>query len=100
MFPGDEGDIEVIYRRAGQLYGELKKLTVPSAGSDRSALQSLPCLRRLLFSAIFLSAQLKFKQKTVQEQFRKLGHAEVQPLPTLGMEKPYFYRNKVQMPFA
>ena len=30
MFPGDEGEIEVSYRRAGQLYGELKKLTKPS----------------------------------------------------------------------
>jgi 23S rRNA (uracil1939-C5)-methyltransferase len=25
---------------------------------------------------------------------------EVQPLPTLGMENPYHYRNKVQMPFG
>lgn len=29
-----------------------------------------------------------------------MANREVQPLPTLGMEKPYFYRDKVQMPFC
>jgi len=100
MFPGDEGDIEVIYRRAGQLYGELKKLTLPSPDRIDPLCKVCHACGGCSFQQYSYPAQLKFKQKTVQEQFRKLGHTEVQPLPTLGMEKPYYYRNKVQMPFT
>src|SRR5574344_998612 len=100
MFPGDEGEIKVAYRRAGQLYGELSKLTKPSADRIDPLCKVCHACGGCSFQQYRYEAQLKFKQKTVQEQFRKLGHSEVQPLPTLGMSKPYFYRNKVQMPFC
>ena len=27
MFPGEEGEVQIEYRRAGQIYGKVKKLT-------------------------------------------------------------------------
>jgi 23S rRNA (uracil1939-C5)-methyltransferase len=100
IFPGEEADIVVDYRRAGQLYGHIKKLTKPS--SDRITPMCPSCYQcgGCCFQLYAYPAQLAFKQKEVQEQFRRLGHQEVQPLPTLGMDKPYFYRNKIQMPFG
>lgn len=43
-------------------------------------------------------AQLKFKQYQIQELLAKAHLDNIEVLPTLGMEKPYHYRNKAQVP--
>ncbi len=43
-------------------------------------------------------AQLKFKQHQIQELLVKAHLDEIEVLPTMGMEKPYHYRNKAQVP--
>ncbi|WP_067839114.1 23S rRNA (uracil(1939)-C(5))-methyltransferase RlmD [Amphibacillus sediminis] len=45
--------------------------------------------------------QLRMKAQQVQSALQKIGHIkEVQVEPTLGMEDPWRYRNKVQIPVA
>lgn len=44
------------------------------------------------------SAQLKFKQKQIQELLAKAHLYQIQVLPTMGMDQPYHYRNKAQVP--
>jgi len=43
------------------------------------------------------SAQLKFKQKLIQDLLQK-AHLDLAVAPTMGMDKPYQYRNKAQVP--
>jgi len=43
-------------------------------------------------------ATLEFKRKVVKDCFKRIGHREVDVMPTLGMKEPYSYRNKVQFP--
>lgn len=44
-------------------------------------------------------AQLQFKQKLVKDAFHKLGGFEnTEVRPTIGMENPWGYRNKAQIP--
>jgi len=43
-------------------------------------------------------ATLDFKRKVVKDCFKRIGHRDVDVLPTIGMEEPYSYRNKVQFP--
>ncbi|MGT2960572.1 23S rRNA (uracil(1939)-C(5))-methyltransferase RlmD [Streptococcus caballi] len=43
--------------------------------------------------------QLKFKQKQVADNLYKTAHlSDVEVLPTIGMEEPFAYRNKAQVP--
>ena len=42
-------------------------------------------------------AQLKFKQHQIEELLQK-EHLEIPVLDTIGMETPYHYRNKAQVP--
>ncbi len=43
--------------------------------------------------------QLRFKTNRVKEAIKRIGGIEdVKVMPTIGMVKPYFYRNKVQVP--
>ncbi|WP_295730782.1 23S rRNA (uracil(1939)-C(5))-methyltransferase RlmD [uncultured Limosilactobacillus sp.] len=44
------------------------------------------------------AAQLKFKQHQIQELLTKAHLDEIKVLPTMGMEQPYHYRNKAQVP--
>ncbi len=43
-------------------------------------------------------AQLESKRGRVTENLKRIGKIEAKVLPTLGMEKPYEYRNKAQFP--
>lgn len=43
------------------------------------------------------AAQLKFKQKLIQDLLQK-AHLDLAVAPTMGMDKPYQYRNKAQVP--
>lgn len=45
--------------------------------------------------------QLQMKYDTVVNQFKRIGHIEdANILPTIGMEEPWHYRNKTQVPFG
>ncbi|MFQ7057194.1 MAG: 23S rRNA (uracil(1939)-C(5))-methyltransferase RlmD [Turicibacter sanguinis] len=45
--------------------------------------------------------QLQMKYDTVVNQFKRIGHIEdANILPTIGMEEPWRYRNKTQVPFG
>ena len=44
--------------------------------------------------------QLRFKEKTVSEALRRIGGTAMQVRPIIGMETPWRYRNKIQVPFG
>lgn len=100
MFPGDEGEVEIAYSRAGQLYGRVKKLTTLSPNRIDPRCKICHACGGCAFQQLSYPAQLEFKSKKVKEQFRKVGKMNVDVLPCLGMDDPYFYRNKIQMPFG
>lgn len=45
-------------------------------------------------------SQLTFKKKMVEETFKRIGHIEIEAEDIYGMAEPYYYRNKVQIPFG
>ena len=45
------------------------------------------------------NAQLKYKTKRVKEALTRIAHVKQEVLPCLGMDDPYNYRNKIQVPF-
>ena len=100
VFPGESGEFEISYRRNGSLFGKVKKLDVVSP--DRVAPKCKICSScgGCQFQQYAYKAQLLYKSKKVKEQFHKIGHMDVDVLPTIGMDKPYNYRNKIQMPFG
>ncbi len=100
IFPGEEGDIEFSYMRAGQKFGRVVKLTKISPDRVEPRCKICSACGGCCFQQYSYEAQLRYKREKVKEQFRKVAKMDVEPLPCLGMDEPYFYRNKIQMPFA
>ncbi|MFP3490141.1 23S rRNA (uracil-5-)-methyltransferase RumA, partial [Staphylococcus sp. SIMBA_130] len=47
---------------------------------------------------ITYDSQLRFKHKQVQDVMERIGKIDVPVHPVLGMEDPWRYRNKAQVP--
>ena len=100
MFPGEEGDVEFAYARAGAKFGKIKKLDKVSPDRIDPRCKICSACGGCCFQQLSYKAQLDFKTKKVKEQFRKIAKMDVEPKPCIGMDNPYFYRNKIQMPFG
>lgn len=44
--------------------------------------------------------QLDFKRHRVKETLRKIGRVDMDVSPTVGMDNPFYYRNKAMIPFG
>lgn len=100
MFPGEEGDISFDYMRAGAKFGRLVHLDKVSPSRIEPRCKICSACGGCCFQQYDYAAQLIYKTNKVKEQFRKIAKMDIDPLPCIGMENPYFYRNKIQMPFA
>lgn len=100
MFPGEEGEIEVTYKRNGALFGKVKKLDKVSKDRIDPKCKVCSACGGCCFQQLSYQAQLEYKTKKVKEQFKKIARMDVKVNPCIGMDNPYFYRNKIQMPFG
>ena len=100
MFPGEEGEIAFAYSRNGAKFGNVVKLDQVSLSRIQPRCKICSSCGGCCFQQYDYQAQLKHKTALVKEQFRKVAKMDIEPLPCIGMENPYFYRNKIQMPFG
>ena len=98
LLPEEKATITTTYK-----YGKLKCATLDkrlSTSSDRA----IPKCRyydscggcNLMHLAY--PKQLKYKQQKVQNLLHKFAHVDVEVNPTIGLENPYNFRNKIQVP--
>ena len=100
MFPGDEGEVEIEYKRNGQHFGRLKKLSVFSPDRIEPLCKVSSACGGCVFQKYAYKAELEYKRRKVADQLKRYGEIDVEVLPALGMENPINYRNKIQVPFG
>ena len=100
VFPGEEGEFAFTYSRSGAKFARTVKLTKVSPDRIEPRCKICSACGGCCFQQLSYPAQLRYKTAKVKEQFRKIGKMDVEPFPCIGMEDPFFYRNKIQMPFA
>ena len=100
VFPGDEGQIKIEYRRNGQWFGKIVSLSALSPNRIEPRCKVCRACGGCQFQQLSYQAQLDWKRDLIVSQFKKVAHMDVEVKPTVGMDEPYFYRNKIQMPFA
>ncbi|MBR5750040.1 MAG: class I SAM-dependent RNA methyltransferase, partial [Bacilli bacterium] len=100
MFPGDEGEVEIEYKRNGQYFGRVKKLSVFSPDRIEPLCKVSTACGGCVFQKYAYKAELEYKRRKVADQLKRYAEIDVDVLPTLGMENPINYRNKIQVPFG
>ena len=98
---GDRVRAKIIKAKKTYGYARVEELLSPSASRVSPACPiAEPCGGCQLQNMTY-EAQLAFKQKKVADSFARLGHlADVPMLPIKGMEHPFRYRNKAQVPVS
>ena len=100
LFIGEEADIEVLYQRAGVYFGKVKKLHTLSKDRIQPKCKVCTSCGGCQYQQINYKCQLEYKTKRVKEALSRIGGIKTTVLPCLGMDEPYYYRNKIQMPYG
>ena len=100
LFIGEEADIEILYHRAGVNFGKVKKLYTLSKNRIQPKCKVCTSCGGCQYQQIDYNTQLEYKTKRVKEALSRIGGIKTNVLPCIGMDDPYYYRNKIQMPYG
>lgn len=100
LFPGEEAEIEIQYKRAGSYFGKVHRLISKSPDRIQPLCGVCTACGGCQFQQYSYEAQLKYKTNKVKDAFRRHLKQEVKVEETLGMTNPYEYRNKIQVPIG
>ena len=100
LFPNEEADIEILYHRAGVSYGKVRKLYQLSKDRIQPRCKICTSCGGCQYQQLKYSTQLFYKTKRVKDALKRIGGVDVNVLPCIGMDDPYNYRNKIQMPYG
>ena len=99
LFPNEEADIEILYHRAGVSFGKVIKLYKLSKDRIQPKCKICTSCGGCQYQQLAYNAQLKYKTKRVKEALTRIANVKQEVLPCLGMDNPYNYRNKIQVPY-
>ena len=100
LFVNEEADIEALYQRAGVYYGKVRKLLNLSKDRIQPKCKVCTSCGGCQYQQINYQTQLVYKTKRVKEALSRIGGINIDVPLCLGMENPYYYRNKIQMPYG
>ena len=99
--PGDIVDIRTFKKRKGFFEGRVEHYHKKSADRAIPICEHFGTCGGCKWQHMQYAAQLKFKEKEVSENLKRIGGIEpAQTKNILGNETPYFYRNKMEFSFS
>lgn len=99
--PGEQVQVLITRVEAKHANGELVRVLKPSADRIEPPCPVYASCGGCTLQHVSYEAQLEFKRELVRESFTryaKLPHAPIEP--TVGMDNPWGYRNKAQLPIV
>ena len=100
LFPGEEAEIEIQYKRAGSYFGKVFRLIKKSPDRIQPKCGVCTACGGCQLQQLSYPAQLEFKRHKVEDAFRRQKIENILVLPCISMENPYEYRNKIQVPIG
>ena len=100
LFPGEEAEIEIEYKRAGSYFGKVYRLITKSKDRIQPKCGVCTACGGCQLQQLSYPAQLEYKTKKVADAFRRQKIENLRVFPTISAEKPYEYRNKIQVPIG
>ena len=98
---GDVAKVRVIKVKKNYGYGRLMEIITPSPNRVKPLCPVARQCGGCTLQCMTYEEQLKFKRRKVENNLRRIGGLkDIEVSMTLGMEKPWRYRNKAQVPFG
>ena len=98
LFIGEEAEIEIQYKRAGSYFGKVRRLITKSPDRIQPLCGVCTACGGCQFQQLSYSAQLEYKTNKVKDALRRHLGKDIKVNDTIGMDNPYEYRNKIQVP--
>ena len=100
LFIGEEADVKILYTRAGNKFGKVYRLITKSPDRIQPACGVCTACGGCQFQQLAYDAQLEYKTNKVRTTIKKQLGGEPSVFPIIGMDDPYNYRNKIQVPIG
>lgn len=97
---GEEVEVNIIKVNKNYAIGKLLNIVIPSSNRVEPCCDIYTKCGGCQLQHMSYKEQLKFKRQKVKDTLLRLGGVDVEVEQVLGMEAPYRYRNKVQLPIA
>ena len=98
FLPGEEGRIATFFSYGKLDHAVLEERKTSSAYRVTPICKYYPNCGGCQIMHLSYPEQLKYKQEKVKDLLHKFAHLDIEVQPTLGLEEPTRFRNKVQMP--
>lgn len=96
---GDEVRVKVIKTKKTYGYARLMEIIMPSLSRVQARCPIARQCGGCNLQELDYEEQLKFKRGIIENNIKRIGGiTDIEVEPVIGMEKPYFYRNKAQFP--
>lgn len=97
--PNEVIEVKVVKTRKNYGFGKLINIIEPSQERRQPVCKIAKRCGGCQLQHISYKAQLEYKRKKVQDVIERIGNiTDIKVNETIGMEEPYYYRNKVQFP--
>ena len=100
LFIGEEADVKVLYTRAGNKFGKVHRLITKSPDRIQPLCGVCTACGGCQFQQLSYPAQLEYKTNKVRSALKRHLGKDIDVLPVIGMDEPYNYRNKIQVPIG
>ena len=98
LIVGEEADILINYNRVGINYGSIKKIHKISKDRIQPKCKVATACGGCSFQSLSYPKQLEYKTNKVKDAFKYISKLDVKVNDCIGMDEPYYYRNKIQTP--
>lgn len=99
--PGDIVDVQVFKKKRGYAEAYITELKKSSPDRIQAECRHFGLCGGCKWQILTYEKQLYYKQKQVYDNFKHLGKFNFpDPMPIIGSEKQYFYRNKLEFTFS
>ena len=98
--PGETVEVAITLAKKNYAVGKLLQIIESSAQRVQPACPLYKECGGCQLQHLSYEGQLQVKQQQVQDAITRIGHLQLQVLPTLGARQPWYYRNKMQFPAA
>lgn len=99
VLPGEKAEIEVVEMKKRHGIGRLIRIIDPASSRVEPPCPYYGICGGCQLQHLSYSDQLFWKKRTVEDAFSRIGHlSDIKINDVIGMDEPWYYRNKMQLP--